>query len=606
MPARALAQTIAAKQRTSTIFNDGAPARRPSACGADQQTQNFVKNLRAHTPRSPSVGRSSSSLASQPRERSQRHYMKATSSSRRRSRNAGLGDDVLGGGFPHQIAPSNYSPSSRLRSQSPCRSAIPPVASTATHVPTRAATMRQGPPLPRSRAPSVPRGLQLQQPPSTLSNGGLRQHGKCFAGISTYSSQLDSVHSSLLPRPRQQQKPQDPLQTNQGSLGSSWTVRDPLTSAGNAHADLVDIDDQPLQLDASDQRELAQLTASIERAALLCCSTETSNERTLASNASPYCTGSTAAPPRSSIESLSHFSGIPKGHDHSLTTVKRHQHIKGSTSTSQSAGRQQQEQPQQLEPLQQQNQQQQQQVMPRSWPFPPQPQEPSCGFNRGMERLEDISSGPRGGRRPGVAPSSFGIPEATPGHRVYCEGLRRLMGTMKFCLRFVVLLIVCLFRLLNTSYDSWSAANFRKAFEEILAGPANGGGNADTSKLQDLLKRISVGCTARSQQQQQQEQQQQHQPYQQQQCQPPYSSRNSANARSSLGSLQQYESNIGKNTPKRGFNFLSSGKKAEGEVLGLHRPALKALCLVVVVVSLLCWLFITTAPKEEFVDFDLM
>ena len=70
--------------------------------------------------------------------------------------------------------------------------------------------------------------------------------------------------------------------------------------------------------------------------------------------------------------------------------------------------------------------------------------------------------------------------------------------------------------------------------------------------------------------------------------------------------MQQYESNIGKNTPKRGFNFLSSGKKAEGEVLGLHRPALKALCLVVVVVSLLCWLFITTAPKEEFVDFDLM
>lgn len=624
VPARALAQTIAAKQRTSTIFNDAAPARRPSACGTDQQTQHFVRNLRAHTPRSPSITRSSSSLSSQTRERVQRNYMNSTSSSRRRSKNAGFGDDGFGAEHSQQTtAPSNYfSPSaSRLRSQSPCRTAVAPVTSSALHATTRAGVVRQGPPLPRSRAPSVPRNLQLQQPPSSLASGGLRQHGKSLAGSSAYSWQLEKGSSSFVQRPRHQ--PRSLLQQQQTveeSLSSSWTVRDPLTSAGNAHADLVGADDESIQLDASDQRELSQLTASFGRTGLLGCYAATSQDQALADTASLPSAGAAAAPPPGSNESQPQFSGLPIGPIESLNTLKCHQHMQGAPSFPvQACDQHQQQQKMQAEHMQQepQNQQhhqrqqqpqqqpQQQQAMLRPWPYPPQPQEPSSdGISTlVMGRLRGVSSAPQSDKKPGVALSAFGMISTPPGCRASYEGLWKLVGTLKFCLRFVVVLIVCLFRLLNTSYDSWSATQFRKAFEEILAGPASREGSADAENFQGVLGRSSVASIANSQQQRQQLQR----PRQQQQLNlPSLSSRNPANARSTVGGLHQCESDTGRDTRKKGFDFASTCKKAESNDLGIHRRALKVLSLVMAVVSLLFWLFISTAPKEEFVDFDFM
>ncbi|CDJ30361.1 uncharacterized protein EMH_0028580 [Eimeria mitis] len=618
LPAGDLAQSIAAKQRTSTIFDDTAPVRRPSASGTDQQTQHFVRNLRTHTPRSPSVSRSTSSLAGQPHGRAERNYMKATSSSRRRSRNAGLEEDGMGSERPHQIpAPSNYSPAaSRRRGQSPCRTLVPRVATLPLHTTTRVASVRHAPPLPPCRAPSVSRGLQLQQPLSTISNGGLRQHEGSLAGVSTNSWQLENGHRSSLPIPRQQQKQQQQQQQQQqkiqGCLSSSWTVRDPLTSAGNAHADMVEADDGSLQLDASDQQELSQLTASFERTGL-CCYTETSSQT---NTACVPCCGSTAAPLQGSTESQSHLPEIPKGLIESLTMVKRHQHMQGpSTLTGQAIGQHQHQQSPQPEPLQQQHhprqqepqqqqpaqQSEQQQVVPRPWPWPPQPQEPSTGgiSIRRVETLGCMSSAPQSEKRPGVAVSAFGMAAAPSECRAY-EGFWKLAGSLKSCLRFIVVLIVCLFRLLNTSYDTWSASQFRKAFEEVLAGPAYRGGSADTSKLQSGLRRISMGSTA--QQQRPQQQKQQHQ------SQPRYSTRNSTNAHSSVGGVQQREPDTGRATHARtgGLPFAKACKGTAGETLGFHRPALKVISLIVAVASLLCWLFITTAPKEEFVDFDFM
>lgn len=540
--------------------------------------------------------------------------MKATSSSRRRSRNTGLGDDGLGGEQPHEIpAPSNYSPSaSRFRSQSPCRTAIPAVASTALHAPTRANAVRHGPPLPRIRAPSVHRGLQLQQPPLNLPSGGVRQHGKSPSGGTNYSWHLENSQSSFLPRQRQQQKPQQRQQQKvQGSLSSSWTVRDPLTSAGNAHADLVDGDDGSLQLDASDQRELSQLTASFERTGLLCCYAETSHERALDNTASLSCADSTAAPAQTSGANLAHFSGIAKGIIHSVATVKSHHNAQGdSTFTSQAAGQQHQQMlqpgplqqlhPQQQEPQQQQTQQhsQQQKVMLRSWPSPPQLHELSNGAvsTRVTERLGRMSSARRSDKIPGVAPSAFGMETTPSGYKDPCGGLQQLVGTLKFGVRFVVVFIVCLFRLLNTSYDSWSSAQFKKAFQDILAGSAYRGGNADTPKLQGTVGRFSAGSAAYSQQQQ---------PHQQQRNVPSSSSRGSANAFSNLGGFQQRESITGRDARKSGFDLVPTCKKTVGETLGLHRPVLKVLSLIMVAGFLLWWLLITTAP-EEFVDFDFM
>ncbi|CDJ49586.1 hypothetical protein, conserved [Eimeria brunetti] len=509
MPARALAQTIAEKQRTSTIFNDTDGLRRPSACGTDQQTQNFVRNLRAHPPCSHSVSRSSS-VASQQRDRAQRNYMKATSSSRRRSRNADIKDDGVGVGRLHQSpVASNYSPSvSRIRSESPSRAALPPVFPTSSHAPIRASTVRQGPPLRPNRATSAPKNLQLLQPPSTLPNSALLQHERSCAGSSNHSWKLENGNTGSISRLWQQHKSIQEQQKMQGILSSSWTVRDPLTTAGSAHCDLEDADDGCLQLDASDQQELSQLTASLEKAGLLGCYADTSQANT----ASLSCAGLTSVATPSSSQSLSHLPGVPKGPVHPLTTGKRHHHMQAASGfTGHATDRNQQQQPPQLEPPQQHLQQQK--AMLRSWACPPQPQGPSGGglSTRGMERLGVVSSAPGSDKRPGVSPSDFGITAAPSGYGASWEGLWRLVGTLKFCLRFVVVLIVCLFRLLNTSYDTWSAAQFKKAFEEILAGPSYAGVNAETPKHHGTLEGMSVRSTTYSQQQQPQQPQQQHQ-----------------------------------------------------------------------------------------------
>ncbi|CDJ40982.1 hypothetical protein, conserved [Eimeria tenella] len=622
-PAGALAQSIAAKQRTSNVFSDNAPLRRPSAYGADQQTRLFAGNLRTHTPRSPSVGRSSSSLASQPLERSQRNYMRATSSSRQRSRNAGGADHGVAAETPRQLHAPNNPSGSRVRSQSPYRAAGQLASTASLHALPRLAPLRQGPPLPRGRG--APPALQEGEAANRVV-AGLRRQNSSVAGGSVCSWSIGRSHTSLLPvaaPPQEQQQ-----QRKQGSLSSSWTVRDPLTSAGNAHADLVEADDGTLQLDASDQRELSQITASFERSGLFTCISETTStrEREVATssrfNSAAAAAAATAAAhnaanqdygfsarknaENSSSEGRSLAEGLFRGSALSNMTEKSQQKGQGAPAYAiQALGQQQQQQELQQQQIRQQQQPQQEQL--RSWPRPPQPQEEASSVGGGGLNICGRGFGhepPGGDTRPCAASSFFGGGSFASVWLSPCGDLWHVMGRVGWCFRFAVVLIVCLWRLLNTSYDSWSARQFRQDFSDMLAGREppvkapflacrgslnRGSGAAAALTPEGLLERVSAGSTTQRQQKQQNTK--------------PYLRRSSAAARSSLGSVHPRDKDAAL-TAARGYG--SSCTATEGRPVSGALSLLKAFSIALSVVGLFCWLLLTADPKEEFVDFDFM
>ncbi|CDJ66762.1 hypothetical protein, conserved [Eimeria necatrix] len=621
-PAGALAQSIAAKQRTSNVFSDNEPLRRPSACGADQQTRLFAKNLRTHTPRSPSVGRSTSSLASQPLERSQRNYMRATSSSRRRSRNAGGADHSVAAETPRQLLAPNNPSASRVRSQSPYRAAGQLAPTASLHALPRLAPLRQGPPLPRGRG--APAALQEGEAANRV-GADLRRQNSSVAGEAVCSWSLGRSHTSLLPvaAPQQEQQQQ---QRKQGSLSSSWTVRDPLTSAGNAHADLVEADDATLQLDASDQRELSQITASFERSGLFTCISETTSARGREVAASSRFNSAAAAAAAaahnaanedygfsvrknaesSNGEGRSLAEGLLRGSALSNMTEKsQQQRGQGAPAyAAQALGQQQQQQELQQQQMRQQQQPQQEQL--RSWPRPPQQQEEASSVGAGGLNICGSGFGhepPGSDTRPCAASSFFGGGSFASVWLSPCGDLWRIMGRVGWCFRFAVVLIVCLWRLLNTSYDSWSARQFRQDFSDMLAGREppvkapflgcrgslnRGSGAAPALTPEGLLERVSAGSTTQRQQKQQNTK--------------PYLRRSSA-ARSSLGSVHPRDKDTAL-TAARGYG--SSCTATEGRPVGGVLSLLKAFSIALSVVGLFCWLLLTAAPKEEFVDFDFM
>ncbi|KAL8426517.1 hypothetical protein Efla_004882 [Eimeria flavescens] len=665
--ASAIAQSIAAKQRSSNIFDASAPMRRPSACAADQQTQLFAKNLR--TPqgrRSPSVdragSRSSTSMAAQPQLYVHQNYMRATSSSRRRSRNAQLEEVEQAPVPPPQPLRLSRS-SSRLRSQSPRVHASNPVplpSSTAGYP--RRAPLRQ-PPLPRGRPPSACRG-----PPAAQRGGGARptasrqQRGQEAAAAALGAPWLsENSHAAEQQLQHQQQQ----LAHLNPSLSSSWMVQDPLTAATNAPLGFCDAADEALPLDASDQRELARLTASFERTASLpqysqvssyqrmrCAPVDALHAATGATGAAAAAaypsfvqqpaaaTGSTEAPRFPSI--------FEAGGSAASATQPHRRALEGPAASPASQQQQQQEQQQQeLQQRQQQPQQQRGVLSPASrqlaagrtlhcWL-----EASVVGGSNSVESVQLRHAAAQGGAPVSAAES----PVQPVRESARASTLGRLTDFICWGVRLAVVLVVCTWRVLNTSYDSWSAKQFSDSFRALLSAGgvlwlqpspttnANSRGKQQQQQQQQpVAPRLSAASLARiaqRQQQQQQQQQQLNQQQQQQLNQQQQLTQQQQQVHQQQRVLQQHQQEVLKQqNAQKAPSFEACSRQsppsephacealiktpssaADGspEAKSLDRgfPLLKTVVIALVAFYAFSWLA-DTAPKEELVDFDLM
>ncbi|XP_026189852.1 uncharacterized protein LOC34622075 [Cyclospora cayetanensis] len=600
-PAGALAQSIAAKQRSSTIFDDAPPLRRPSACSTDRQTQLFVRNLRTTAPpemRSPSISRSSSNFSAQLQRqtlsRAQQSYMRTTSSSRSRSRNPLPECNDLS---PHQSQPQ-YSSSTRVRSPSPYRVAsMNSVPAVATHSTGRTATLRQGqPPLPRARRPFVQRSVDAEQHSATRQHHTACNHDAPTVGKSLYSWQAKKMHQDSL---EEQQKLR--------SLSSSWTVQDPLKSAGTMRAGLGESDDGPLELDASDQRELSQITASLEMHRLFPRSATTYSTQA-GTTQGPLASGTVDAEPktRQQNQTSAGFALLQESHETSLVprTTEHQQQRKGIL-------------PHLIQPSWHQQKLQQQQPLSRPWPCPQQQDTtPSVDILEPGKAAEVGKFSGVSGRR-GVGLSTFGVSafgEESPEGKGAYSGMANLFGLFGWCARFALVLVVCLWRLLNTSYDSWSARQFKESFMAQMTGESligeglvgeqsqlGVGGMRKTNgeagaalKSQSLLHRITARQAPHRHQHEQQDQS----------C---HVHRDKSIVPGGVPRSTSLEGlTLSEAHGRRGGHSSLQSFNVCNEQAGMYGSLLpKALSLAVAAFCLVCWLFMET-PREEFVDFDFM
>lgn len=590
-PAGAIAQTIADKQRKSNVFDHTAPMRRPSACAADQQTQLFARNLRTQVPRSPSLShRSSSSLLSQPQARPQLNYMRETSSSRRRGRNPTVEDTDRADVFQPQPPSTASRSASRLRSQSPYRSANPPVPTASTSLIPRRAPSRQRPPLPRGRPPSASRGFT-----ALGRNASREQPEESSSTKATHGWQIEQNRlTSLSQRPQQNPEP----------LSNSWIVRDPLKSANSAQVDSAETEDDAMQLDASDMRELQQYTASFERNGLS--HPETANPQQFRS----FVNSSTA--PSSTGDKAIHRSDMgtflqPDGSCNN-TGVPLFPSVVGRPSQRCSTELQQRQGVRAQVP---QAVQQQQQLcsFPRFLSQQMEMLEGLAPFGKLGAATERTSTGHEA--KPGVAPFAFGECMG-PSQGARSGGiLWRVFDLVCWSAQLAVIVITCTWRLLNTSYDSWSTRHFKECFTAMLSSkgllqvptaPSSISNrcleenNSSSSLKQHLPGRLSAATIARRSEQQQLSQQQQHSREQ-------YPFQRKADSRSSFGSSPLTETNTAEQAIR---GYLLSDRTAEAKKLAAQ--GFQLIKMVFIAGAALCALYwlLTLAPKEESVDFDFM
>ncbi|KAL8435728.1 hypothetical protein ACSSS7_002265 [Eimeria intestinalis] len=623
-PASAIAQSIAAKQRSSQVFDSSATMRRPSACAADQQTQLFARNLRTQVPRSPSLSRGSSSSSSimHPTQSLQRNYMRTTSSSRRRSRN-----------LPHEVAAESESSqpqlsrqlyrsgsSSRMRSQSPYLNSFNSSSAASSNSAYRRAPLRQqAPPLPRVRAPSASsRGPRVEP-----SGGPAHRVGSRFAreGVSTLahvSASWRAETSTSYTEQHHQQAHQKP-----DSLSSSWVVRDPLTAASNVGF-VEGSESGLLQLDVSDQRELANLTASFEQAGAVHLPSHIQYHKGLQQGGStdlqlpsgfagkhavqeisplgppsrPASAYTAEAAPRfpSIFDGFAGGPSIPPSQTHANTALRVS-----------ATNEQQQQQGHQVPPVSIQQRYAFTAVLAEAG------RQPTPCFTVRTDRGQSAGSGVFGRFVPASDKSSK--PSV----------LRRLLDFACWCGRFALVLIVCIWRLLNTSYDSWSARQFTESFKSLLASGGVLGlqplrsRSADDhwsssdqwspqpreSKPSEAQRtspppRLSAASLARiaQRQQQQQQQQQQQSAVKQQGIQKTSAAHKSCTGETFSKEMNFVEPLIGDSDPFRGVQTPEvKPDKAfplakVGALLGLGLYA--------------CWWLLSSAPREELIDFDLM
>ncbi|KAL8455647.1 hypothetical protein Emag_000469 [Eimeria magna] len=617
-PASEIAQNIAAKQRSSQIFDSSATMRRPSACAADQQTQLFARNLRTQVPRSPSLSRGNSSTSIvHPTQGVQRNYMRTTSSSRRRSRNP-----------PHEVAeesePSHpqlsrqlnrSGSSSRMRSQSPYPNSLISFPAASSNSAYRKAPLRQQPPpLPRGRAPSAssrgPRVEPFGGPPQRARS---RQPREGISTVAHVAASWQAEASTSYTEQRHQH-----AQQKLDSLSSSWVVRDPLTAASNENVGFVEgADSGLLQLDVSDQRELAHLTASFEQAGALRLpssmqyqggihqggSTEMQFASGCAANNTVHQTNALRPPPRPesayTSETAPRFSSIFDGTVGGPSMPLSHPYANNALRVS-ATNDQQQQQCYQLGPVSIQQRDAFAATPAAAGRYPISSVAPGNGWGESLRSgvLGRFMPAPEKSRRPSL--------------------FERLLNFACWCGRFALVLIVCIWRLLNTSYDSWSARQFTESFSALLASggvlglqPLRSSSTIDQWSLQahdskpsetqrtPPAPRLSAASLARIAQRQQQEKQQQQQPAVKQQ--------------GSQKTLAVQQSCTGK-TISRGMNASEPLIGDLDPFKSAHTPEVKpdkafSLFKVVALLSLgLCacsWL-LSLAPREELIDFDLM